>query len=122
MSLFKNVITKEVQGKQLQFRLLPATEGLGMAMKLLRIVAPVLEDVEDEEADVAIVSNIIANIGDADVLQMVKRLLQDISIDGEEVKFDEYFVANYGEMIEILSVIFKENFSTFFTVNLSNLL
>ena len=41
-------------------------------------------------------------------------MLDELQIDGNEVDIEEYFAANYGELIEILEFSLKENFSSFF--------
>ena len=120
--MFKNVKQVEVDGKQVQFYLLPAFEGMTIAMKLLKTVAPQLGSVEADGTDLEVVSAMMSQLDEDVVVDIIKKLTKGMAIDGQEVKVDDYFRANYGEMLKILAVIFKENFSSFFTVNLSEIL
>ena len=120
--MFKNVKQVEINGKQVQFYLLPAFEGMTIAMKLLKTVAPQLSKVDGEGSDVEVVSAMMSELDEDVVVSIIKKITNGMAIDGQEIKFDDYFQANYGEMVKVIAVIFKENFSSFFTVNLSEIL
>ena len=120
--MFKNVKQVTIEEKQVQFYLLPAFEGMSIAMKLLKTVAPQMGSIGSDQTDLEVISSMLANLDEEFVVELIKKLTNGMSIDGKEVKVDDYFMANYGEMIKILTVIFKENFSSFFTVNLSEIL
>ena len=56
-----------------------------------------------------------SQLDDAKVIETVTVLLDGIEVDGEAINVDEYFAANYGEMVEVLELSIRENFESFFT-------
>jgi hypothetical protein len=53
----------------------------------------------------------------AEVHNLIFELLKSLEVDNKQVDLDEYFAANYGEMVEVLEFALRENFQSFFTGN-----
>lgn len=111
--------TKTIQGKQYQIYLLPATEGIGMAKRLASTFLPFLgefyENIANGSIDFqAMAVALVGELEDYDIISDVKRLLRETAVDGNEVDFDNYYMANYGELVEAVAFAIKENFSSFF--------
>lgn len=120
MSLISKKIRKTtIQGKSVQIYLLPALEGILMARELAEIVIPTVgsfyqgfaeENLNFENLAMVLMSE----LDKIDVAQIITRLLKDMAVNESSVDFDDYFMANYGELVEILIFAIKENFSSFF--------
>ena len=111
--MFKSVSQSNIFGKEYQIHLLPAGEGFAMATKLSKYAAPALED--GDLSIINLTAVILSQIDDKDVMEIVKRLMRNVMVDGQEVNFDEYYMANYGELVAALGYIMKENFQSFFS-------
>lgn len=125
-SIFDRQRKKEFNGKTYQLTVLPAGEGYAMALRLLKLILPALggglDGMQHDElihgaprtfSDLAL--TICEQMDKADVLGITKRLVKDVVVDGQGIDFDEYFAANYGELITVLEWSLKENFGSFFT-------
>jgi len=107
--------------------LLRAFRGLFLARQLGKVLLPVLgsfmaptEEDEDPSVDFSrVAETLVESIDSIDVESLVKELLDGITIDGIEVDLDEYFMANYGLLLEIVAFSLQENFQSFFTSSLS---
>lgn len=123
----KTYETKISKGKTIKLNLLPAiSTGIPVARRLFNIVAPIvggtLDGIKHDDfihgapktfSELAL--TLCNQLGEADVSSLIFTLLEGMEVDGKKVDLDEYFSANYDEMIEILEVALKENFSSFFT-------
>lgn len=119
--------TKLKNGKKVRIKLLPAiTIGIPVARRLLDIIAPaiggtldgmkhddVLHGVPKTFTEMSL--TVCKQLEKAEVGSLVFTLLEGLEVDNSDVDLDEYFTANYGEMIEILEFALKENFQSFFT-------
>lgn len=118
-----------VNGKNVRIKLLPAlTVGIPTARRLLNIIAPAvggtldglrhddfIHGVPKTFSDMSLV--VCQQLENAEIHQIIFTLLENMEVDNKVVNLDEYFMANYGEMIEILEFALKENFQSFFTGN-----
>lgn len=118
-----------VNGKNIRIKLLPAlTVGIPTARRLLNIIAPAvggtldglrhddfIHGVPKTFSDMSLV--VCQQLENAEVHQIIFTLLEHMEVDNKVVNLDEYFMGNYGEMIEILEFALKENFQSFFTGN-----
>jgi len=107
----------EIKGKEFQIELLPAGEGITIAHKLSTVILPLVSF--DGEAGInldfgKLATSLTTSLGDKDLLNVIKRVLKNLCVDGKEVVFDNYFRANYGELIKILTFAFEKNFGSFF--------
>lgn len=118
-----------VNGKNIRIKLLPAlTVGIPTARRLLNIIAPAvggtldglrhddfIHGVPKTFSDMSLV--VCQQLENAEVHQIIFTVLEHMEVDNKVVNLDEYFMGNYGEMIEILEFALKENFQSFFTGN-----
>lgn len=122
---FRREITLE-NGKKVQIKVLKTTAGIAVAKKLLNLVAPALGGAADgmrhddfvhgaPKSFTHLALTLCDQIDKVQIENILLVLLEDLTVDGKDVDFDEYFAANYGELVEILEFSLRENFSTFFT-------
>ncbi|QHZ59738.1 tail assembly chaperone [Alteromonas phage vB_AmeM_PT11-V22] len=118
-----------VNGKSIRIKLLPAlTVGIPTARRLLNIIAPAvggtLDGLRHDDfihgapktfSEMALV--VCKQLEEAEVHQIMFTLLEHMEVNNKVVNLDEYFMGNYGEMIEILEFALRENFQSFFTGN-----
>ncbi len=113
-------------GNTVSIKLLKTTAGIAVAKKLLNVIAPAVGGAADGMRHDALVHGAPTSFTDMaltlcdqiDKLQIenvIAVLLDEVYINGDPINFEEYFQANYGELIEILEFALKENFQTFFT-------
>ena len=121
--------TKLSNNKKISIRLLPAiTQGIPVARRLLNVIAPVvggtLDGLKHDEiihgapktfSELSLV--ICQQLEKADASNLVFTLLDGMEVEGQAIDLDEYFSANYGEMMEVLEFALRENFESFFTGN-----
>lgn len=115
--MFKlKVSTTTIKDKDFQIELLPAGEGIAMAQKLSTLVLPILSNTNGEFSfDFSKLATALSvNISEKEFLLIIKRLLKGLCVDGKEVAFDDYFQANYGELLKIITFALTENFGSFF--------
>lgn len=115
----------EINGNLYSIKLLPASVGLGVGTKLIKMFAPVIGIVADNSNEEKFVipednnfffeaSTVLVNSMDEDsVVEMVRLLLADLSYNGVTVDFDTHFRSKYGELFAVLEVALKENFGDF---------
>ena len=116
--MFKlKVETTEIKGKEFQIELLPAGEGIAVAHRLSTVILPLVSFDTEGGIDLdfgKLASSLTTSLGDKELLQVIKKLLKNLCVDGKGVDFDDYFQANYGELIKILTFAFEKNFGSFF--------
>lgn len=113
------VKTTVINEKTFQITMLPALEGMKIARKLAQVALPtmgafyqgtVTESLNFEMLAVTIVEEMNA----IELEEIIVRLLKDMAVNGQAVGFDEYFMANYGELTAVVTFAIKENFGSFF--------
>lgn len=122
MSFDRLVRKKTINGKEFQIHLLGAGDGIQTVTQISDLLIPLMGAVQggaDEDGNVDLDFGKIATVfamhmGNLDILAIITRLLKGLAVDGSEVKIDEYFVANYGELIAVMAFALQENFSSFF--------
>lgn len=113
-------------GKKVQIKVLRTTAGIAVAKKLMNLVAPAIGGAADgmrhddiihgaPKSFTHLALTMCDQIDKIQVENIIAVLLEDMTIDGKEVDYEEYFAANYGELLEILEFCLRENFETFFT-------
>ncbi len=124
--------SKEVTFGDVEYRVttFPASKGLTYLQKLLKIVGPAVGEilskaavdgeglsdisVEDEALSFAI-RELTTNLDKDNVAQLVQDMIKDgVTKGGQNVPFDQEFSGNYGNLVKLLGVIIKENYSSFF--------
>lgn len=116
-----------IEGKVYSVKLLPATQGLGLALKLIKTFLPTLgawADGEKKEGLILPEDNsmfsemailLVSQLDKVDIGLVVKQLLDGALVDNEGLDFETYFSANYSTLIELVEFAMKENFGDFFT-------
>lgn len=112
-------------GKKFSVRILPMTEGIAVAKKLLNVIAPttgaaldglqhddILHGAPKSLSNLAMI--LCSQIEKAQIENLITVLLQDFYVEGDEVDIDNYFAGNYGELIEVLEFSLEVNFKSFF--------
>lgn len=113
------VRTTQIKGKTFQIYLLPAGEGIKRASQLIKAFSPsvaaIVEATQGGLLDyTALAYTLAEGLDNIDMLDFASRLLKDLSVNGQAVNLDDYFMGNYGELVEILAFTLKENFGSFF--------
>ena len=125
LSKFRRQKTLE-NGKKIQIKVLRATAGIAVAKKLMNVIAPALGGAADgmrhddlihgaPTSFTHLALTLCDQIDKVQIEDLISVLLEDMTVDGKDIEFDDYFAANYGELIEILEFSLRENFATFFT-------
>ena len=109
----------------------PAFKGLSYLQKLMKVFGPSLGEImsnvaadgevdlenfsiEDEALSKAI-SLLTENLDKSNVAQLAQEMIKEaVTINGQTVRFDQEFSANYGALIKLLTAIIRENYSSFF--------
>lgn len=120
--MFDMTRQKTINGKNVVIYLLPASQGIVIAKRLLEIFLPAFGTaIESSKYESGmdfqeVAASVAANLPALDE-SIIKKLLKGCSVDLKDVgtDFDNYFMGNYGELISILEFAVTENFSSFFT-------
>lgn len=118
--MFGNFVRqKKINDKTFQIYLLPTGKGLKTAKTLAQTFLPMwgefMSSMQRGELDYHMLAmSLAAELESFEVETLIRDLLKELSVDGQEVKFDEYFMGNYGELVEVVAFAIKENFSSFF--------
>ncbi|QUF70051.1 phage tail assembly chaperone [Vibrio fluvialis] len=110
-------------GKKVQIYKLPASKGITIGMKLGKTFLPSIGQFLDGSSTGAgihyesLALSLVQELDNFEILPIISELLKEMAIDGQEVNLDDYFMANYGELLEILVFALKENFSSFFAAS-----
>lgn len=113
-------------GKKVGIKILRTTAGIAVAKRLMNVVAPAVGGAADgmrhddfvhgaPKSFTHLALTLCEQLDKVQIENLITVLLEDLTIDGKEVDYEEYFAANYGELIEILEFSLRENFNTFFT-------
>lgn len=98
----------------------PATEGLAILTRLLKLVGPALESVARGEGTTleigSFVAGLVGQLDEADTVGLIKRLLKDTRKDGREVlpTFDTEFMGNYFTLLTVIGFVLEVNYGDFF--------
>lgn len=98
----------------------PATEGLAILTRLLKLVGPAMGAISRGEGGNVEVGTFIAllieRLDEAETIALVKRLLKDTRKDGREVlpMFDLEFMGNYHTLLAVLGFVLEVNYGDFF--------
>jgi len=108
----------------------PAFKGLSYLQKLLKIVGPAIGEifskasaeggavsdlVLEEEALSFAIRELTTNLDKENVAQLVQDMIKDAVLkNGQPVNFNQEFSGNYGNLMKLVGVIVKENYSSFF--------
>jgi len=116
---------KEINGKNFQIRKLGALKGIKIIQQLSKVLVPIfggtLDGFKHDEfmhgapktfSELAL--TIVESIDQLDIETLILDFTKEMRVDGEAVVFDEFFSANYSELLSVLEFCLKENFPDFF--------
>ena len=125
----RHIEEKEIDGNTWMVSQLPATEGLKVLTKLIKIVGkPIGKAVKgvtdsngvgsilDAKIDYAFVGDAIGDLtsrlDEEEVTGLIKRMFRDVRCDGKEVMptFDTLFMGRYGTMMKVIVFVIGVNF------------
>lgn len=108
-------------------KLLPSTQGIGLAFNLIRVFLPSIgawADGEKKEGLILPEDNsmfsevamlLVGQMDRIDLSQVIKTLVGNTLLNSQPIDFEKHFVGNYGSLVELVEFALKENFGSFFT-------
>lgn len=118
--------TKLSNGTSISIKVLRMSQGISVGKKLLNVIAPsvggALDGLKHDDyihgapksfSNLALM--LCDQIEKVQVEDLIMTLLADMLVDDNEIDPDDYFAANYAELVEVLEFALKENFSSLFT-------
>jgi hypothetical protein len=111
-------------------KLLPSTQGIALALNLIRVFLPSIgawADGEKKEGLILPEDNsmfsevamlLVGQMDRIDLSDVIKTLVGNTLLNNQPINFEEHFVGNYGTLIELVEFALKENFGSFFTTYL----
>lgn len=117
--------------KDFSIKLLSTSQGTALAMRLFKLCLPALGTwldsgrkeglilPEDDDLFSEVTLLLVTQLDQFDLDSIMKALLKDALVDGEDITYDSYFAGNYGELIALVGLAIKENkILDFFTESL----
>lgn len=123
--LVKDKVQIELDGVRYEVQLLSTSSSFTTGQELVTLIAPSLGAAADgffssnpDEskmtfAEVAIL--LIGQMGDVDILNIIKLQLAGATADGILIDFETHFRGNLGQLVNLLEFTMKENYSGLFT-------
>lgn len=116
----------EIEGVTYKIRLLNTSEAFITAQEFLKLSLPSLgafadgvKTMDDPFGDnttfTAIAYSFVKQMGDVNVLELVKMLLGGTLCDGEPIDFEKHFRGKIGLLVKVIEFALKENYGSFFT-------
>lgn len=108
-------------------KLLPSTQGIGLAFNLIRVFLPSVgawADGEKKEGLILPEDNsmfsevamlLVGQMDKIDLSQVIKTLCGNALLNNQPIDFEKHFVGNYGSLISLVEFALAENFGSFFT-------
>lgn len=104
-------------GKKLTIQVLGGIEGVTLAQKLAQTFIPAYKklfvDAKTFNA-INIIEAAIGGLAEIELTKIINRLLADATVNDFPLNVDNYFAANYGELVDFLAFALEENFGSFF--------
>lgn len=109
---------------------IPALKGAMILKRIIKLVSPSLGEGIDNISGTSfsgfsgIANKLVDQLDKEDVVDLIVQLVQNsnltvnsqkISFDRSGLTFDDHFAANYDELLDVVTWIIEENYSTFFT-------
>lgn len=117
-SINKRIRTKEFEdGKRLTITVLGATEGVLLANKLAKTFIPAYKQLYKPDGKFDLMEAfqaLVEGLGEIELNKVIARLFASATVNDFPLNTDEYFSANYGELIDFLGFALTENFGSFF--------
>jgi len=115
--------TTEIDGVVWQVKLFNTSEGIRLFNELVILLGPVLSELMAEgydessetSIDMALISNailrLVHNMGNCDVVKLIKALLANTKKNDQSVDFDTEFSGNYSVLVKLLVFICHVNYA-----------
>lgn len=121
----KFLVKKEINGREFQIRKLGALKGIKIIQQLSKVLIPIFGGTLDgfkhddfihgaPKTFSSLALTIVESVDQIDVEALILDFTKDMKVDGEAILFDEFFSANYSELLVVLEFCLKENFPDFF--------
>tara|TARA_R100001480_G_scaffold7635_3_gene15595 strand:- start:163 stop:582 length:420 start_codon:yes stop_codon:yes gene_type:complete len=110
--------TKELSGVNVEVTKFPGRYGLGLKMRLMKIILPMIPKNEEDQGNMLdAISKALTDYTDDTIIDLVLELLNLTIVDnkpvGEEIHFDIVFSGDYGFLYEVLQFVLEVNYSSF---------
>lgn len=112
---------REIGGAVWTVTQFPASEGLAILTRLMKLTGPALGAVTRGSGAGAIevgtfVARIVEQLDEVETVSLIKRLLKDTRKDGREILpvFDIEFMGNYYTLMQVLGFVLEVNYGDFF--------
>lgn len=128
MSKINRRISTTINGKKVEAQTIGGLNGIRTGLYLKKTFIPVagagINGLQSEKGMEEIFTACAQKISEgmevdklmSIILGLCEHLVVDNEVIGNGEAFDDYFDANYGEFLEILAWLLKENFKSLFTV------
>jgi hypothetical protein len=121
----KFLAEKEINNKKFQIRKLGALKGIKIIQQLSKVLIPIFGGTLDgfkhddfvhgaPKTFSSLALTIVESVDQIDVEGLILDFTKEMRVDGEAVVFDDFFSANYSELLSVLEFCLKENFPDFF--------
>ena len=122
----KQQLDVTINNKQFTVPVIGARQGFTVARRISSIVLPVLGEGLESMSDKALINGnslstvariLFEQLENQDVDDIIFGImLKQVYVNGVQINPDMYFAANYGELIQLVEFILKENFTSFLDV------
>lgn len=120
--------SKTINDKIFKVKILGARDGFNIGLQISKLILPAIgSSIDGMRQDELLhgapntfgeaAQKLVQQMGEVDANDIVEKLLSGLIVDDEDVNWDDYFAANYSELLEVLTFSMKENFGSFFTGN-----
>lgn len=126
----RDVQTKQIGSSQWSVQPLPATEGVRVLSRLLKIVGPAIaksakgikggSGLLDAEIDGSAIGDavdaLVSGLDEQETLSLIQRMMAGVRKDGHEVAptFATEFMGDYLTLIKVLAFVVEVNYGSFF--------
>lgn len=120
----KDYSEMEYQGVKYKIKLLNTTRAFITGEQIIKLVSPSLgsvfdgmtkDDLFEEKQTMAMAAiHLITQMGNVEVIAIVKELLADATADDKAINFDTYFRGHLNHLRELLEFSIKENYGSVF--------
>ncbi|WP_400217240.1 phage tail assembly chaperone [Escherichia coli] len=120
----KRIRTKEFEdGRKLTIQVLGAVEGITLARKLAKAFIPTFKEVIAPDGKIDIMEgmeSLVAGLDEIELTKVIARLFDSATVNDFPLNVDDYFAANYGDLVDFLAFALMENFGSFFKTEIAS--
>ena len=127
VSLQQGILDKKIGEDVYSVKLLPATVGASVGLKLINLALPIIGVIVDKSGEQEYVLPedksmwteasilLVRQMDQVDVVDTMKLLLNQSTCNGVAIDFDQHFAAKYSRLISLVEFALEANFKDFFT-------